>query len=104
VVNSLVEPLLAKLTEAQNAYEDLVEEIKIPNYFEASRESAHIKANASFNQYIWYLLFIIIFMIALFFILKNPESGNLDMYMLVFCGCIIGYYGYQYYVMKQRMK
>ena len=95
--NSSVLPLLNKIQELHMSYAALVEEAKIPDYFTASKESAHIKANSDFNQYAWYLLFTILFLIAFFFILKNPESGNLDIFMLALSGGVVVYYVYQYY-------
>lgn len=102
--NSSILPLLKKIQELRVTYAALVEEAKIPDYHRASNESTHIKANADFNQYAWYLLFMIFFLIAFFFILKNPESGNLDIFMLVLSGGVIVYYVYQYYDKWRRMK
>lgn len=96
--------LLAKLAESQATYADLVEHSLIPNYFDASNEETKINAESNFNQYVLYLIFIIFFMIGLFFVLKNPEAGNLDMLMLILAIYILLYYVYQYYVMKSQSK
>jgi hypothetical protein len=95
--NSSVLPLLNKIQELQMTYAELLEEANIPDYHRAGTETAHIKANSDFNQYKWYLLFTVLFLIAFFFILKNPESGNLDTFMLALSGGVIVYYVYQYY-------
>lgn len=96
--------LLAKLAQAQTTYADLVEEIKIPDYFNASNEAANIKTNSNYNHYVLYLIFTILFIIGLLFVLKNPEAGNLDTMMLVLGLGILLYHGYEYYMMKQRTK
>jgi hypothetical protein len=95
--NSSVLPLLRKIKELQTTYAALVKEANIPDYYRASNETAHIKAKSGFDHYILYLLFTIFFLISLFFIFKNPEAGNLDMFMLALSGGIIVYYAYQYY-------
>ena len=100
----LIEPLLTKLAEAQTTYAALVEEAKIPDYYRASQEAASVKATAGFNKYVWYLIFTVLFLIALGMVLKNPEAGNLDMGMLALGLAILVYYVYQYSDKWQRTK
>ena len=100
--DSKILPLLSKIRELQVTYDELVEKAKIPNYFDDSEEVTKIQAISSFNKYVWYLIFFILFFIAFFFILKKPEAGNLDMFMLALGVCILIYYAYNYYEMKNR--
>jgi hypothetical protein len=100
----LVAPLLATLAEAKTTYAALVEEAKIPDFYSAGNEVAKIKATAGFNKYVWYLIFTVLFLIAMAMVLKNPEAGRLDMVMLVLGLAIVVYYVYQYYDKWQRTK
>ena len=100
--NATISPLLNKIQNLQDTYEELVEKAKIPNYFDDDVEVTNIQANSSFNKYGWYLLFFILFFVAFIFILKKPEAGNLDMFMLALGLGILLYYAYNYYDMKQR--
>ena len=99
-----VTTLLEKLAEAKTTYAALVKEAKIPQYYNDRSQEANIKANSNFNQYVLYLIFTILFLIGLIFVLKNPEAGNLDILMLILGLGILLYYGYEYYMMKQRSK
>jgi hypothetical protein len=96
--------LLAKLAHAQRTYADLLEEININESYIASNETENLKANSNFNKYVLYLIFTILFLVGLIFVLKNPEAGNLDILMLILGLGILLYYGYEYYVIKQRSK
>jgi hypothetical protein len=102
--DSNINTLLGALAHAQTTYAELVEEAKIPDYHTASNETANIKANSNFSQYVLYLIFTFLFLIGLLFVLKNPEAGNLDILMLALGLGILIYHGYEYYVMKQRSK
>jgi hypothetical protein len=99
---SLISPLLKKIQELEDTYATLVEAAKIPSYFDDKVEVTHIQAISSLKRYGWYLLFFLIFFIAFLFILKKPEAGNLDMFMLVLGLGVLIYYAYNYYEMKNR--
>ena len=99
---SLISPLLKKIQELEDTYATLVEAAKIPSYFDDKVEVTHIQATSSLKRYGWYLLFFFIFFIAFLFILKKPEAGNLDMFMLVLGLGVLIYYAYNYYEMKNR--
>jgi hypothetical protein len=102
--DKIILPLLKQIEELKVTYKKLEKEAKKPNYFENKVEAEKIKATSSFNNYVLYLIYFILFFIALFFILKNPEAGNLDMFILMLGISIFIYYAYEYYVMKQRTK
>jgi hypothetical protein len=99
---SKILPLKQKILELEATYKVLAEEAKIPSYFDHNVEVANIQARTNFTRYLWTFLYFIIFFIAFFIILKKPEPGNLDMFMLVFGVSILLYYTYNYYDMKQR--
>ena len=96
--------LLETLAQSKTTYAALVEEAKIPDFYTDMNETANIKANSNFSQYVLYLIFTIFFLIGLFFVLKNPEAGSLDILMLVLGLGVLLYYGYEYYMKKQRTK
>ena len=102
--DKIILPLLSQIRELKATYKNLKKEAEKPSYFENNAETEKIKATSSFNNYVLYLIYFILFFIALFFILKNPEAGNLDMFMLILGISILIYYVYEYYVMKQRTK
>ncbi len=101
-INEAIFPLLNKIQKLQDTYEELVEKAEIPNYYDDDIEVANTQARSNFNKYGWCLLFFILFFIAFIFVLKKPEVGNLDRFMLALGVGILLYYAYNYYDMKQR--
>ena len=71
---------------------------------EGKVEDGEIKANVMYYSYMFSLIFVIFILGALFYIYKNPEVKNLDMFILVLAIIILAYYGYDYYANKEKKK
>ncbi len=71
-----------------------------PSKLEAEYEVAQVKITSNFNMYVFYLLFTIFIVVCLIYIYRNPESGNLDMFILVLAVIIFSYQIYDHYFRK----
>ena len=103
-MDSNVMKLLQINQELQDTYVEMEDKAQAPILLEGNYQAAKIKTSANFYTYIFYLLFAIFIFVSLIIIYRNPEAGNLDMFILVLAVIIIIYYLYDYYVKKKRSK
>ena len=100
--NVTVSPLLNQLNQLQSTYAELSGELAKPIQLEGNYEMTQLKSSSNFSQYLMYLILMIFILGCLIFIFKNPEVGNVDMFILVLAGIILVYYIYDYIVTKKR--
>ena len=104
-IRKKLEELDIKNAELGNFTDEERKAIKLSEAeLEGSYSASIIKTESKFSIYILYLLLLIFVAVCLFYIYIVPESGNLDMFMLALGIIVIGYYLYDYFTKKMRMK
>jgi hypothetical protein len=93
---SNVQNLLDQVNELKLTYEELQEDLKKPVELDGTYEASKIQVESNFSRYILYLLFTIFIVGSLVYIFRNPEVGNLDMFIMALAIIIILYYIYEY--------
>lgn len=91
------------INEINGVFRELDMKLKIPDLFDANFETAKIESTTNFNKYILYFIFAIFIIGCLIYITKNPEAGNIDMFILVLAVLIIIYYLYDYIMKKKKL-
>ena len=94
--------LLTELNKLHSTFDNLKENLKKPILLEGNYEVSQLTSGANFSNYMLYFLCAIFVVVSLTFIYKNPEIGNLDIFMVVLAVGVLIYYIYDYYMMKQR--
>ena len=89
--------LSEKINQLQSAYA-LVKNIVYQNEdgFKATNEFLEVKITSNFYTYVLYLVITLFVAASLFYIQRNPEEKNLDMFILALASFILAYYLYQY--------
>ena len=92
-----VPQLSEKINQLQSAYA-LVKNIVYQNEdgFNATNEFLEVKITSNFYTYVLYLVITLFVAASLFYIQRNPEEKNLDMFILALASFILAYYLYQY--------
>lgn len=105
-----VPQLSEKINQLQSAYA-LVKNIVYQDYdgLNASNEFLEVKITSNFYTYVLYVVITLFVAASLFYIQRNPEEKNLDMFILALASFILAYYLYQYlqtnnYINTWRMK
>lgn len=96
-------PLLAQLNDLKATYRQLQKELKKPLLLEGNYEVSGIKTAAIFSNYMLILVFTLFFVVSLIYIYKNPEVGNLDLFILAIAIMILLYYLYEYIQKRRRI-
>jgi hypothetical protein len=78
--------------------------LKIPSELDGKYQASHIETASNFSHYILFIILAIFFLGSLIYILKNPDVGNLDLFILALAIVILSYYLYRYIVQKMRQK
>jgi hypothetical protein len=94
--------LLNQFNQLQTTFQHLQEELKKPIELDGNFEATTIQAKSMFGNYILYLFLTLFVLGSLIYIFKNPEVGNLDIFMLILAVVIFVYYLYEYYQNRQR--
>jgi len=100
--NKNIKPLLTQFNDLQKTYAQMIEDYKKPIQLQGNYEVSTIQVQSNFSQYTLYILFTLFIIGSLFHIFKNPEVGNLDMFILALALMILAYYVYEYIQMRKR--
>jgi hypothetical protein len=102
--------LSEKINQLQSDYA-VVKNIVYQNHdgFKATNEFLEVKITSNFYTYVVYLVITLFVAASLFYIQRNPEEKNLDMFILTLASFILAYYLYQYlqsnnYINRLRME
>jgi hypothetical protein len=95
-----VSTLLKKNDNLQNLYGDIMVKQEELNTLDASYHDTHTKSESNFYIYLYYFFLVVFIFGSLLYILKNPQDGNLDMFILGLGIIIFAYYIYDYYFVK----
>jgi hypothetical protein len=96
------EMLLNQVNQLKITYNKLMEDLKKPISLDGTYQVSVIQAHSNFSKYILYLLFAIFIVGSLIYIFKNPEVGNLDMFIMVLAVFIFIYYTYEFIKYSRR--
>ena len=99
-INSNVSKLINTFNVMNVEFDKLETELEKPVELNGHYEISKMKTSANYGNYIMFLLFAIFIIGCLIYIYKNPEGGNLDMFILGLALIILAYYLYEYYVTK----
>jgi len=88
--------LLDQVNELKKTYEKLLEDLNKPIQLEGTYQVSKIQTASNYSRYILYLLFAIFIVGSLIYIFKNPEVGNLDMFIMVLAIIIFIYYIHEF--------
>ena len=99
-INSNVSKLINTFNVMNVEFDKLEAELEKPIELIGHYEMSKMKTSANYGNYIMFLLFAIFIIGCLIYIYKNPEGGNLDMFILGLALIILAYYLYEYYVTK----
>lgn len=101
-MDSNIAPLLKQMEELKVTSAELKKLDEIPDLFDANFEITKLTTTSNFNKYILYFLFAAFVVGCLAYITQNPDSGNLDMFILALAILILVYYVYEYLQLKKR--
>jgi hypothetical protein len=101
-LNSNIAPLLKQIEELKVTSAELKTLDELPDLFDANFEITKLTTTSNFNKYILYFLFAAFVVGCLAYITQNPDSGNLDMFILALAILILVYYVYEYLKNKRR--
>ena len=99
-INSNVSKLINTFNVMNVEFDKLEAELEKPIELNGHYEMSKMKTSSNYGNYIMFLLFAIFIIGCLIYIYKNPEGGNLDMFILGLALIILAYYLYEYYVTK----
>jgi len=91
-----------RINELNDTFINLNINLKIPDLFDGNFETSQIESTSNFNKYILYFIFAIFIIGCLIYITKNPEAGNIDMFILALAILILAYYLYEYITTKKK--
>ena len=99
-----VTTFLNQFEEMNAEFQVLNDALKIPSELDGKYQASHIETASNFSHYILFIILAIFFLGSLIYILKNPDVGNLDLFILALAIVILSYYLYRYIVQKMRQK
>jgi hypothetical protein len=94
--------LLAQIMELKSTFDELKEDLQAPVLLDGNYEMTTIRVASKYGNYVLYLLLTLFMVGSLLYIFKNPEVGNLDMFILVLAVIIFVYYIYEYIQNRKR--
>lgn len=94
--------LLAQFIELKKTFDELQEDLKEPILLDGNYEMTSINVKSKYGNYVLFLLLGLFMIGSLIYIFKNPEVGNLDIFILVLAVIIFVYYIYEYIQVKKR--
>ena len=100
--NSKIAPLLSQLNKLKTTYAELAVDLQKPVELEGNYEVSKIQVASNYSHFILFLLCTVFISVSLVYIFKNPEVGNLDMFILGLAVIILIYYIYEYIQKKRR--
>lgn len=100
--DSSVLKILNEFNQMNTEFNELVEDLKKPSELDANYEISRIKTASNFSKYLLFFILMLLVIGCLVYIFKNPEAGNLDMFILGLAIIIFVYYIYQYIMQKGR--
>lgn len=93
--------LLDHYIKLKSTFDELQTELEEPIRLDGNYEMTSIRVSSNFSNFILILLFTLFMIGSLIFIFKNPDVGNLDMFILALAVIIFVYYLYEY-IQKRR--
>ena len=94
--------LLDQFMQLKSTFDELQEHLKEPILMDGNYEMTSIRVVSKYGNYVLYLLLTLFMIGSLFYIFKNPEVGNLDMFILALAVIIFVYYIYEYIQERKR--
>ena len=96
--------LLAQFIELKKTFDELQEDLKEPILLDGNYEMTTLNVDSNYGRYLLFFLFTVFMIGSLIYIFKNPEVGNLDMFILVLAVIIFVYYIYEYIQDRKKNK
>ena len=94
--------LLSQFMQLKSTFDELEEELNAPILLDGNYEMTSTRVVSKYGNYVLYLLLTLFMVGSLFYIFKNPEVGNLDIFILALAVIIFVYYIYEYIQNRKR--
>ncbi len=94
--------LLSHFEQLKTTYEELQKDLQKPIELDGNYEMTSIRVSSKYSNYLLFLLITLFMIGSLIYIFKNPEVGNLDMFIIAVAIIIFVYYIYEYIQARKR--
>ena len=94
--------LLAQFMKLKSTFDELQEDLNEPILLDGNYEMTSIRVASKYGNYVLFFFLGLFMLGSLIYIFKNPEVGNLDMFILVLAVIIFVYYMYEYIQDRKR--